>query len=78
MAWSNFSWLRGASHPEELVTRAHALGYSALAITDDGTVAGVVRAHQEARRLGLRLLPGASFRLTGIAGPDATNTPDAA
>jgi error-prone DNA polymerase len=78
MAWSNFSWLRGASHPEELVARAHALGYSALAITDDGTVAGVVRAHQEARRLGLRLLPGASFRLTGVAGPDATNTPDAA
>jgi error-prone DNA polymerase len=78
MAWSNFSWLRGASHPEELVARAHALGYSALAITDDGSVAGVVRAHQEARRLGLRLLPGASFRLTGVAGPDATSPPDAA
>ena len=42
---SNFSFLRGASHPEELVERAHALGYRALAITDECSVAGVVRAH---------------------------------
>ncbi|XAH25841.1 error-prone DNA polymerase [Xylophilus sp. GW821-FHT01B05] len=46
---SNFSFQRGASHPHELVERAHALGYSALAITDECSVAGVVRAH-----LGLR------------------------
>ena len=42
---SNFSFQRGASHPEELVERAHALGYSAIAITDECSVAGVVRAH---------------------------------
>ena len=42
---SNFSFLRGASHPEELVARAHVLGYTALAITDECSVAGVVRAH---------------------------------
>ena len=58
---SNFSFQRGASQPEELVERAHRLGYSALAITDECSVAGVVRAHGEARRLGLQLLPGAEF-----------------
>ncbi len=63
-AWSNFSFHKGASHPEELVAKAHALGYEALALTDECSVAGVVRAHTEARRLGLRLLPGASFELT--------------
>ena len=41
---SNFSFLRGASHPEELVERAYQLGYAALAITDECSVAGVVRA----------------------------------
>jgi error-prone DNA polymerase len=46
---SNFSFLRGASHPEELVGRAHALGYSALAITDECSVAGIVRAHFAAK-----------------------------
>ena len=58
---SNFSFLRGASHPEELVAHAHALGYSALAITDECSVAGVVRAHVEARRLGLKLIVGTHF-----------------
>ncbi|MFY8044179.1 MAG: PHP domain-containing protein, partial [Rhodoferax sp.] len=47
--------------PEELVQRAHALGYRALALTDECSVAGVVRAHVEAKRLGLQLLPGAEF-----------------
>ncbi|MBE0622710.1 MAG: PHP domain-containing protein, partial [Burkholderiales bacterium] len=42
---SNFSFLRGASHPEELVVRAQQLGYSALALTDECSFAGVVRAH---------------------------------
>src|SRR4051812_128910 len=42
---SNFSFLRGASHPEELVEQAAALGYSALALTDECSFAGVVRAH---------------------------------
>jgi len=42
---TNFTFLRGASHPEELVERAHVKGYSAIAITDECSVAGVVRAH---------------------------------
>ena len=58
---SNFSFQRGASHPEELVERAHALGYAALAITDECTVAGVVRAHAQGRKQGLKLLLGAEF-----------------
>lgn len=59
---SNFSFLRGASHPEELVVQAHALGYQALALTDECSLAGVVRAHVEARQLGLQLLVGSEFR----------------
>ena len=49
---TNFSFLRGASHPEELVERAAALGYAALAITDECSVAGVVRAHIAAKEYG--------------------------
>ena len=60
---SNFSFQRGASHPEELVARAAALGYRALAITDECSVAGLVRAHTEAKKLGLQLLPGAELAL---------------
>ena len=60
-ALSNFSFQRGASHAEELVERAHALGYQALAITDECSVAGVVRAHEAAKKHGLKLLPGAEF-----------------
>ena len=66
---SNFSFQRGASHAEELVERAQALGYKALALTDECSVAGVVRAHGEAKKLGLQLLPGAEFLvLTGVTG----------
>ena len=61
-ALSNFSFQRGASHPAELVQRAHALGYAALALTDECSVAGVVRAHAEAQRLGLAFIPGSEFR----------------
>ena len=64
---SNFSFLRGASHPEEMVERAWELGYRALALTDRNTLAGVVRAHEAARRTGLRFIPGA--RLDLIDGP---------
>jgi error-prone DNA polymerase len=60
---SNFSFLRGASHPDELVARAAGLGYAALAITDECSVAGVVRAHLAAREHGLKLLVGSEFRL---------------
>ena len=58
---SNFSFQRGASQPEELVERASALGYDALAITDECSVAGVVRAYGEAKLRGLKLLLGAEF-----------------
>ncbi|MEJ2632469.1 MAG: error-prone DNA polymerase [Acidihalobacter sp.] len=61
---SNFSFLRGASHPEELVRRAADLGYHALAITDECSLAGVVRAHVAARERGLQLIIGSEFRLT--------------
>ncbi|MCB1923245.1 MAG: error-prone DNA polymerase [Gammaproteobacteria bacterium] len=60
---SNFTFLRGASHAEELVERAHALGYTALAITDECSLSGVVRAHQKAKALGLPLLIGCEVRL---------------
>jgi len=56
---TNFSFLEGASHPDELVAQAAALGYAALAITDRNSVAGVVRAHTAAKDLGLKLLIGA-------------------
>ena len=60
---SNFSFLRGASHPEELVERAHALGYSALALTDECSFAGVVRAHAAAKECGLHLILGTEIFL---------------
>ncbi len=60
---SNFTFLRGASHPEELAQRAAELGYVALAITDECSVAGVVRAHVSAKQAGLKLLIGSEFRL---------------
>jgi error-prone DNA polymerase len=58
VAASNFSFLRGASKPEELAATAAELGHQALAICDRNTVAGVVRAHQPARELGLKYIPG--------------------
>src|ERR1035437_500298 len=62
---SNFSFLRGASHAGELVERAKALGYSALAITDECSVAGVVRAHVAAKQAGFKLLIGTEMVLAG-------------
>ena len=56
--FTNFSFLKGASHPEEMVQQAAALGYQALAITDECSVAGVVRAHVEARRHNIKLIIG--------------------
>ncbi|MBT9504591.1 MAG: error-prone DNA polymerase [Burkholderiaceae bacterium] len=61
---SNFSFLTGASHPEELVARAVELGYAALAITDECSLSGVVRAHVEAKVRSLPLIIGAQMRLT--------------
>ncbi len=62
-AVSNFTFLRGASRPEELVERACALGYDALAVTDECSLAGAVRAHTAARDKGLALLIGSEIRL---------------
>jgi error-prone DNA polymerase len=64
---SNFTFLRGASHPGELVRRAAALGYQALALTDECSVAGVVRAHAAAREHGPRLIIGSELAL--VDGP---------
>ncbi|MBA1149096.1 error-prone DNA polymerase [Ectothiorhodospiraceae bacterium WFHF3C12] len=63
---SNFTFLRGASHPEELVRQAAQLGYSALAITDECSLAGVVRAHVAARDHGLKLIVGSELRLDDL------------
>ena len=62
-ALSNFTFLRGASHPEELVETAAALGYEALAITDECSMSGVVRAHMAAKACGLKLIIGSELRL---------------
>src|SRR5574343_134171 len=58
---SNFSFLRGASHPEELAARAVDQGYKALALTDECSLAGVVRAYQAARKLGLNFIVGSEM-----------------
>ena len=58
---SNFSFLSGASHPEELVDEAKKQGYEGLALTDECSLAGVVRAHQAAKEQGLHLLVGSEF-----------------
>ena len=55
---TNFSFLEGASHPAEHVEQAHQLGYSAIAITDRNSLAGVVRAHGRAKELGQKIIIG--------------------
>ena len=73
---SNFSFLRGASHPEELVEEADRLGYHALALTDECSLAGVVRAHARARSLALTLLVGSEMRLQDLPGTLVLIAPD--
>ncbi len=58
---STFTFLRGASPPEDLVARAAQMGYRALAITDECSVAGVVRAHVEAKKHPIKLIVGSQF-----------------
>ena len=60
---SNFSFLEGASHPEELMERAAQLGYSAVAVTDRNSFAGIVRAHIAAKKEGIRLIPACRLDL---------------
>jgi error-prone DNA polymerase len=63
---SNFSFLRGASHPEELVERALELDYAGLALTDECSVAGIVRAHTAAKGTPLRLVIGSEIHCKGL------------
>src|SRR5690242_17237071 len=60
---TNFSFLRGASHPEELIEHAAALEYSEIGITDRNTYAGLVRAHAAAKKKGIRIIPGCRLDL---------------
>ncbi len=69
---SNYSFLEGASHPEELVERARELGLAALALTDRDGVYGAVRAHVRARELGVHLIVGAEVT---VADPTASFLP---
>ena len=61
---SNYSFLRGASHPSELVEQAVQLGYSALALTDECSLAGVVKAHVIAKELNFKLIIGSEFTVS--------------
>ena len=67
---SNFTFLHGASHPQELVARAAELGYEAIALTDECSLAGIVRAYEETRRcaqqgMPIELICGSLFTLEG-------------
>ncbi len=66
-ATSNFSFLRGGSHPEELVEQAAVYGYQAIAITDRNSLAGIVRAHLAAKKLAVKYIP--ACRLDLLDGP---------
>ena len=64
---SNFTFLRGASHPEEIVEQAVKLGFKAIAITDRNTLAGIVRAHSAAKKADIKFIP--ACRLDLLDGP---------
>src|ERR1700731_1185845 len=61
---SNFSFLRGGSHPEELAVTSAALGHAAFAITDRNSLAGIVRGHKAAKEAGIRFIPGCRLDLS--------------
>ncbi len=63
-ALSHYSFLRSAAAPEELVCRAEQLGYSAIAITDECSVGGVVKAYEEAKQRDIKLIIGSEFHIT--------------
>jgi len=69
--FSNFTFLHGASHAEELVERAVQLGYAGLAVTDECSLAGVVRAHVAAKEAELPLVIGSYFQLRNADGSPA-------
>lgn len=68
---SNFSFLRGASRPEELVQRAAELGYKAIAITDECSYAGIVKAHVVAKNIDIKLIIGSEFYIDDSPSPKA-------
>jgi error-prone DNA polymerase len=61
---TNFSFLRGASHPSEIIEEAAALGYKKIAITDRNSLAGIVRAHVAAKKMGMQIIPACRLDLT--------------
>ena len=66
---TNFSFLEGASHPDELVARRPSFGYAGLAITDRNSLAGAVRAHVAAREAGLKLIVGSESHALSMPAP---------
>jgi error-prone DNA polymerase len=72
---SNFSFLRGASHAEELVVQAKHLGLNAMALTDHNSLAGIVRAHVQAKETGLRFVVGARLDLSSAGAPPPQPSP---
>lgn len=64
---TNFSFLRGGSHPEEIINKAVELGYSEIAITDHNTLAGIIRAYSATKGKGIRIIP--ACRLNLLDGP---------
>src|SRR5712671_2729796 len=60
---TNFTFLRGASHPDELVELAAALGYKEIAITDRNSFTGIIRAHAAAKKSGIRVIVGCCLDL---------------
>ena len=67
---SNFTFLTGANHPDELVVRAAEFGYRAIAVTDMNSLAGIVRAHVAAREIGIPLVVGCRLRFNDGDGFD--------
>src|SRR5260221_3346694 len=68
---SNFTFLHGASHAEELAERAAQLGYAGLAITDECSLAGIVRAHVAAKEAKIPFVVGSYFKLVNADGSKA-------
>jgi error-prone DNA polymerase len=67
----NFTFLRGVSHSEELIRRAEQLGYLAITVTDECSLAGIVRAYLAAKEANVRLIVGAHFQLINADGTPA-------
>ncbi|RMH13573.1 MAG: DNA polymerase III subunit alpha, partial [Planctomycetota bacterium] len=67
---TNFSFLTGASHPEEMVEQAQSLGHAGIAIADCNTLGGVVRAHVAAKEAGLPLVVGSRVRMQSTPGEE--------